>query len=408
MSIKQFIIDYIPYIFLVIVFIYLILYSYVRLKYGFWYYQPVHHAHNFYYHFFPPGIIMHQLPQPNKYTNFKQIDTIYFNKLSDIQLTQFTNFIRVHFHNQGDNKFAPRKENIIPYFKGFNQPCFFSFFTEDQLLHNVKTNEPIEDKKIVSVMTGRPLHVKINNGDPKSNFDAYYIDYLCVDTVYRKKGTAPQMIQTHEYNQRHLNKNIAVSIFKREGQLTGIVPICVYNMYCFDCRRWGSPILFLHASYSVVACNKQNFHFLANYLNMVRSLFEIEIKPEYSNLLELVLTENIYIYYLLQKGVIYAVYMFRKSSTIIEGGKEALTCFASINTCDSNDIFLNGFKLAFWDIIKERKNYGFLVIENISCNNVLINGLVIRNKPYIISPAAYFFYNFAYKTFNPNKVLMIN
>ena len=106
--------------------------------------------------------------------------------------------------------------------------------------------------------------------------------------------------------------------------------------------------------------------------------------------------------------MIYAVYMFRKSSTIIEGGKEALTCFASINTCDSNDIFLNGFKLAFWNIIKERKNYGFLVIENISCNNVLINGLVIRNKPYIISPAAYFFYNFAYKTFNPNKVLMIN
>ena len=49
--IKQFIIDYIPYIFLVIIIIYLILYSYVRLKYGFWFYQPVHHAHNFYYHF---------------------------------------------------------------------------------------------------------------------------------------------------------------------------------------------------------------------------------------------------------------------------------------------------------------------------------------------------------------------
>ena len=33
---------------------------------------------------------------------------------------------------------------------------------------------------------------------------------------------------------------------------------------------------------------------------------------------------------------------------------------------------------------------------------------MIKTKPSIISPTAYFFYNFAYLTFKPEKVLIIN
>ena len=60
-------------------------------------------------------------------------------------------------------------------------------------------------------MTGRPLHVVINNGMNDAKFDVYYIDYLCVDKSYRKKGIAPEVIQTHYYNQSHINKNITVN-----------------------------------------------------------------------------------------------------------------------------------------------------------------------------------------------------
>jgi ribosomal protein S18 acetylase RimI-like enzyme len=72
----------------------------------------------------------------------------------------------------------------------------------------------IEDKKIIGIMTSRPIHIAINNNDKDAKFDAYYVDYLCVDKMFRKKGIAPQIIQTHEYNQRHLNKNIVVSLFR--------------------------------------------------------------------------------------------------------------------------------------------------------------------------------------------------
>ena len=74
--------------------------------------------------------------------------------------------------------------------------------------------------------------------------------------------------------------------------------------------------------------------------------------------------------------------------------------------CEEN-IFIQGFKVIFWKIAAENY-FGFASIENISHNNIIINNLLIKTKPLVISPTAYFFYNFAYPTFNATKVLIIN
>ena len=83
---------------------------------------------------------------------------------------------------------------------------------------DLKKGNMITDRKIISAITSRPLNVLINNdkNNKNTNFRVYYVDYLCVDKLYRKKGIAPQIIQTHNYNQRYLNKNIVVSLFNRE------------------------------------------------------------------------------------------------------------------------------------------------------------------------------------------------
>jgi hypothetical protein len=41
-------------------------------------------------------------------------------------------------------------------------------------------------------------------------------------------------------------------------------------------------------------------------------------------------------------------------------------------------------------------------------NILIIDNIKTKTKPLIISPTAYFFYNFAYPTFKSNKVLIIN
>jgi hypothetical protein len=87
---------------------------------------------------------------------------------------------------------------------------------------------------------------------------------------------------------------------------------------------------------------------------------------------------------------------------------EVLSCFASINeTSELNDVFIHGFKLSFWTIA-DKNYFGFCAIENISHNNIIIDNLVLKTRPSIISPTAYFFYNFAYPTFKAEKVLILN
>lgn len=380
--------------------------GYIRVKFGFWALQPVFHVYNLTYMIWPPGIINDNLPEKNKYTNFKNIETIIYSDLSELKINKFVNFVKTHYLQNKDNIYFPKKENILPYFNSHNIKSFFSFYTENTILHDLKKGTMIEDNKIIGIITGRPIHISINNSNNNMKFDAYYIDYLCVDKNYRKKGIAPQLIQTHHYNQSHINKNIVVSLFKREDELTGIVPLCVYSTYGFHVKKWTKPVD-LHSMYSLLEITEQNFHFLLDFIKINNNKFDIIIHTDISNIIELIKTKNIFIYVILVNDEIISSYFYRKSCTFIEKGLEVLSCFASINNCQTDEIFIQGFKVSFWKTA-EKNNFGFAAIESISNNNVIINNLLLKTNPLVISPTAYFFYNFAYNTFKPEKVLIIN
>lgn len=397
--------EYIPYILFFIVLIILIIYIYIRLKFGFWALQPVFHIYDIGYLFFPPGIITHTLPTQNKYTNFKNINTILYSELSDVKKTQFVNFIKLHYLQNKDNIFSPSSKNVLPYFNSHSDKSFISFYTEDKIIIDLKKGTNIPDTKIIGIMSSRPIHIFINNGNKDAKFDAYYVDYLCVDKLFRKKGIAPQIIQTHDYNQRHLNKKICVSLFKREDELTGIVPLCVYSTYGFSVDNWSKPPE-LHSQYKLIEINSQNTHFLNDFIKLNYANFDIIINTEITNIIELIKTKNIFIYALMVDDKFIACYFFRKSCIFIEKNREVLSCFASINNCDDNAIFVQGFKISFWKIANENY-FGFAAIENLSHNNVIINNIIKKTHPLIISPTAYFFYNFAYPTFKPEKTLII-
>ena len=396
--------EYLSYILFFGILIIFLIYIYVRIKYCFWVLQPVFHIYDFGYMFNPPGIIQHSLPEKNKYTNFKDIDTIVFSELTSIQKTRFTNLIKTNYLQNKDNIFSPQTENIIPYFIGHNDKSFISFFYKDEYMLDTKKGTMITDRQIVGAMTSRPLNIIIKN-TKEQQFRAYYVDYLCVDKLYRKKGIAPQIIQTHHHNQRHLNKNIIVSLFKREDELTGIVPLCVYSTYGFSVDNWIKPND-LSGEYKLLEINNTNFRFVYDFMRANNSMFDIIINADISNILELIKTKNIFVYAVLCDENIICCYFYRKSCVQIDKGLEVLSCFASICNCDEN-IFIQGFKISFWKIAAENF-FGFCAIENLSNNNIIINNIILKTKPLIISPTAYFFYNFAYTTFNSEKVLIIN
>jgi hypothetical protein len=397
--------EYLSYILFFSCVIIFIVFIYIRIKFGFWVNQPVFHVYDFSYMINPPGIINENLPGKNKYTNFKNIDTIVYSDVSDLMFNRFLNLIKLNYLRNKDNIFSPKSENIKPYFFGHNDKSFVSFYNENNFMIDLKKGTTISDKLIIGAMTSRPVNVIINNGDKNSNFPAYYVDYLCVDKLYRKKGIAPQIIKTHHYNQRHINKKIAVSIFKREDDLTGIVPLCVYSTYGFNVSKWTKPNN-LDAMYNVIEVNMQNIHFLLDFIKINNDKFDIIINSSVSNIIELIKTKNIFVYVIIIDNQIICAYFFRKSCVQIEKGIEVLSCFASIQKCDDN-IFIQGFKISFWKIAAENY-FGFAAIENISNNNIIINNLILKTTPIIISPTAYFFYNFAYPTFKSDKVLIIN
>ena len=399
--------EYLSYILCFVILIIFVIYIYIHLKYGFWVLQPVFHIYDFKYYLNAPGIIEDSLPKKNKYTNFKNIETILFTDLTSIQKKRFNNLIKINYLQNKDNIFSPQPENIFPYFIGHNDKSFISFYYEDTHMVDLKNGNMVTDREIIGAITSRPLNVVINNDkhNDNTNFRVYYVDYLCVNKLHRKKGIAPQIIQTHHYNYRHINKNIVVSLFKREDELTGIVPLCVYSTYGFNVDKWVKPFE-LSGEYKLLEINQQNIRYLYDFIKMNSSKFDIVITSEVTNLLELIKTKNIYLYVILCDEEILCCYFFRKSCVEVKKGLEVLSCFASICNCDT-DIFIQGFKISFWKIAAENF-FGFAAIENISHNNIIIDNIMLKTKPLIKSPTAYFFYNFAYPTFQSEKVLIIN
>jgi hypothetical protein len=386
----------------------ILFFIYIRIKYRFWALQPVFHFYDIYYWFVNVGIIRHELPEKNRYTNFKNITTNKFEEVTEIILKQIIILIQLNYLRNNENTFTPQKDNIVPYFIGHSAPTFWSYYTEPELLIDNKNGTTIQEDKIIGIITSRPLHVKINNKRKVSSFDVYYVDYLCVNRNNRKQNIAPQLIQTHEYNYSHQNRNISVSLFKREEELTGIIPLTVFKTYCFPMRKWGQPQL-LEARMSLLTGDKQNMYYLYNFINETTNKWDILIWPEISNLIELVETKNLYIKMLVVDGEIEAAYIFRKTCTFVKKGEEIISCVASINgTRLSNKEFIQGFKMALWTIIEKQQNFQYLAIEDVSDNSYIIDNLVIKTHPLAVSPTAYFFYNFAYSPFKSGKCLIIN
>jgi hypothetical protein len=198
---------------------------------------------------------------------------------------------------------------------------------------------------------------------------------------------------------------MVVSLFKREENLTGIVPLCVYSTFGFPVSTWTKPLP-LSPVYKILEITSHNFHYLYDFIRENEKKYDIVINVSASNLLQLIQSANIFITTILFEDKIISAYFFRKSCVQVEKGLEVLSCFASISNT-SNNIFVQGFKISFWKIA-ELNHFGFSAIEEISDNHIIIDAIKIKTAPQIISPTAYFFYNFAYPSFTSDKVLILN
>ena len=410
------------YLLLIIIFILFILFKlYIKITYKFWAYQPVFHYYNILYWLNPKGIINSELPKTNKYCNFLNILTKDYSEYDENSLKDIIGLIRGHYHHNKSAKYLPTLESFSSYLIGNNVKTFISVYYKPTIIINNDLST-IPDKQLIGVIIGRPVNITLKN---TTTFKAYYIDYLCVHNDYRKKGIAPQLIQTHEYLQRHKNKKVHVSLFKREGILTGIVALTVYKTYQFNIINILniSSLILPHTSMQLIEISKLNIRLLIDFIQSQQSKFECFILPDYSNLLNLVNKETYIIYGIIENDQLIACYFFRNSymsydvRTIEQKERDidkkiiyskAIDCFASLTNCPHNEIFINGFSIALHKYAKKLKAQ-LVTIENIGNNNIIINHIFLLNIiPIIVSPTAYFYYNYAKRPILPEHAFIIS
>lgn len=379
--------------------IYLIIYAYIKVTYKFWSYQPVFHVYNIYYWLFPPGIIDKYPPEKNKFTNLNNVVT--YDEILDEHYNNALQIIQNNYHRTKKSIYHPKIDNFKPYFIGNYDKCLFSFYQENTIITENETTL-IPDVNNIAFISSRPLRAIIDN----NKINLYYVDYLCVEKKHRKSGIAPELIQTHVYNSWKKTNNCVVHLFKREADLTGIVPITIYYNYLFEITKWKQPKK-TNPTFNVFEINSGNLSLLYDLIKKhLSNLFSICILPEYSNIIELINSQNIIIYCLTVNSTIIGFYFFKATCSSYKNF-DVFECFTSVCTNNKFKIaFISGFHTAVFKLFKT-KNFKYLIIENISHNNFLLEKILETKTPNLITPSAFYFYNFAYTPISSNNFFAI-
>jgi hypothetical protein len=379
----------------------------------FWAKQPVFHIYNGLYWLRPPGIIDKTLPSlVDKYIDVIHIKTFPITEERTAQLTSICNFIKDNFikDKQGTSKYSPTKDNILSYLQASNHSSYCTIYQQPKLLFNKAVPETSIDE-LVAVITASPLYVSFTgNNKHKIRFPTYYVDNLCVQPVYRKKNIASMMIRSHYYNLRQQNKHIQTCLFKREGTLNAIVPLVAFNTYCFYITAFNNMDMILPPSISLIEITANQLHLLVDFMKTQMRTFECVILPDVTNLSNLIKTNNIKVYALLQENNIIACYVFRITEQYYDGEK-VIECIATIADC-LPILFQKGFSLALQKfegislVLLEDTGHAYILIEHILID-IDTNINIDKKNIKFTSPTAFFFYNYACYSVKKNDFLII-
>ena len=378
------------YKFLIVFVLYLLLKAIFRIKYPFWSIQPVFHYHNLYYWLAPPGIISSKMPKKHK-TYFD--NSIVFKEeeqLTNNEKNNMIDLLQQHYLRTNDVNYVPSKEVTFSYLQNLCYSSLIGLKYDTTLIKN------IQHEKLIGIITGRPISCYLDNQEMVVN----YVDYLCVHKKYRKKQIAPKLIHSYYVKQRNLQPN-CVFLFKRESSKTAYVPLTSYLSYGFDLTYRKKPV------------KKYAFRFQVEHLREIYDIF-YQIKKVFrcclfsslSNIETLLKNNAIYLYGILNKHKLHALYIFKNGETTIDN-HSTIECVCSYKTPNLKDmIFYNGFLNALYEMKHlDRKT---LLLDNVGHNYILINNFMKKNTPLFCSTNSYYFYNFAYRPVLSKDVFILH
>jgi hypothetical protein len=220
------------------------------------------------------------------------------------------------------------------------------------------------------------------------------------------------MIQTFYYRMARTNSKVNAYMFKREGQLTAIVPLVYYDTYSFDIVNINSLNInslnkyILNASMNVIDIGVQQLNLVISFIQEQKNNFECVILPDVSSVINLIKLGKLKIYGIIFNGNLIAIYIFR----IIElyyGNKKTAECITIVSNCKSVDVLISGFITSLMKL-KTQTQVDILFIEDTAHSKEIINEMLTipTVQCNFKSPTAFFLYNYAVYSVKNTKALL--
>lgn len=371
----------------------------IRIKSPFWSIQPVFHLYDLHHWLMTDRVISIDLPGINKYVRLTEVETFHSSKLPSDVLAKGCQCIRDHFLKTEMAEYNPTDNEVLGFLENTQLPSFFSIYSSPQTL--IGDAELVKERKVHAVITSRPLYVTLNN----KTFLANYVDNLCVDTAYRKQGLAPRLIQSHEYNMRHKSRSVQVSLFKREGEMTAIVPLTTYQTVCISAKTIPNKKV-EYTTAKVLYVNEQSFGDALAFVKQTAGTYKCCIHPDKMAMAYQLKKRYLDCFLLIENGIVYAAFFFKNSSVWVNDEK-CIEMVASINNCPHNETFVAAACSAMRRACRRYKAQR-IFIESTSANITILKALARYDVPILTScPTAFFLYNYAAYTVPPADCLLL-
>lgn len=372
----------------------------IRLRFQFWAIQPVFHIYDLHHWIFTNKVIDDELPKTNKYVKLLYIETYDVKKAPRESIVKSCSFLADNFLRSKYMDYIPKESDIMDYLNTTNGTAFLSIYGSPSELYT--ETGIIKDRDIEGVITSRPLHVQFRN---EKQFIVNYIDNLCVKKGSRKKGIAPQLIQTHHYHIRHINQCVNVCLFKREGAMTAIVPLTTYSTLSYNANTIPDIKLNILGA-NIIKIGKTNFVSFRDFMKSTYSKYECAITSELQTIQQLVASQHFIVYCMVVEGEVIATYIYRNTPSFTEG-KKCMELIASVNKAHFEDMFYTGFCSTIRRLNRKWKAEK-IFIETTSDSGIIVDYLTRNGVKYDTScPTAFFFYNYARYSVEPRKLLIV-
>lgn len=393
----------IEYVILFIFFLIMIPILYIKIRYPFWSNQPVFHTYD-YLRFWTrnPYIIQKGGSLKTKYLT-QNVTTESFLDISSDKKDKLEKFIQEHYVDSDKVLAMITKQDLVDDLSVNPHPSYVSFYNDKRIDYNPSTGKIDATENLMGCMTSRAVKIYLNT-DEKFQETVYYWDYICTHRDSPDKYLGRNIIQTHEKNQRHLNPQIPVSLFKFESDLcSGVVPLVEFNVHTYPIVKIVRPPM---SKFSTVRIKGENVNLLFDYLynithNIEYKPFLLCIFPDTTVLDHLIETGRIIVYALLQQSKICGIYIFRDPKLCYEFQEErdVLECVSSITTIDlsvpdNNSIYFGGFLHALYDIQQTHNDkFKLITFFELANNSYIIERWKWKYSPISVQKSAYYLYN---------------